>query len=97
MPWSGRAPLRCAPVSKIDRATGVAVNYPTGAGSRGIAFDGVNIWVTNFAANTVSKVDPATGSSVSFPVGNGPEGVAFDGTSIWVTGSASNNVTKLIP
>jgi streptogramin lyase len=58
---------------------------------------GTNIWLTNFATNTVARVDPVTGTSVTYPVGTNSEGVTFDGANIWVTGSTAINVTKLIP
>jgi len=63
----------------------------------GVAFDGTNIWVTNFNSDNVTRINAATGTAVGTPiaVGDGPYGVAFDGTNIWVTNYNSNNVTRI--
>src|SRR5215470_2526185 len=61
------------------------------------AFDGANMWVVNFGANTVSKLRASDGvvlGTFSVP-GIFPAGVAFDGINIWVANSDSNFVTKL--
>ncbi len=57
----------------------------------GMAFDGTNMWVTDFNRNTVRK--GLVGQT--FNVGRGPLGVAFDGTNIWVANSGDGTVTKL--
>lgn len=63
-----------------------------------VAFDGNNIWVTNYGSNSVSKIDAATGTYLaSYSVGAGPRGVIFDGTFIWVANQGSNTVTKINP
>jgi len=50
-----------------------------------VAFDGVNIWVTNSSSNTVSKLRGSDGVTLgTFSVGSNPLGVAFDGANIWV-------------
>jgi YVTN family beta-propeller protein len=62
----------------------------------GVAFDGADIWVTNYLSNTVTELAAATGAVLgTFPVGSNPEGIAFDGANIWVANSGNNNVTKL--
>ena len=44
-------------VVKLDAATGSRVATVTaGTFPNGIAFDGANIWLTNFNSNTVSKI-----------------------------------------
>ncbi len=74
-----------------------SATFPTGIGPHGIAFDGANIWVTNFDGNTVTELLAATGAVLgTFPVGTEPEGVAFDGANIWVVNAGSNSVTKLL-
>jgi DNA-binding beta-propeller fold protein YncE len=61
-----------------------------------VAFDGVNIWVTNQNSNNVTKLKASNGSKVgTFSVGVLPVGVAFDGANIWVTNDSSNTVSKL--
>ena len=62
-----------------------------------VAFDGTNIWVSNYASNTVSKINPVTGTSVDYTTGLQPIGVAFDGTHIWVANYGSNTVSKIDP
>ncbi len=52
---------------------------------QGVCFDGKNIWVANFANNTVTKVKASDGTIVgTYAVGNGPRCIAFDGTNIWL-------------
>ncbi len=66
----------------------------------GVAFDGINIWVTNGGGNAVSKINPngvAPGTPTNDTTGTGPRGVAFDGTNIWVANYGSNTVSKIIP
>lgn len=61
-----------------------------------LAFDGANIWVTDFGGGNVTKLRASDGANLgTFPVGRGPAAIAFDGTSIWVANSNSNSVTKL--
>ena len=61
-----------------------------------MAFDGVNIWVTNTGDSTFTKLQASNGSNLgTFSVGSSPLGVAFDGANIWVANSQSNTVTKM--
>ncbi len=76
---------------------GAAPSYAVGNTPIGVAFDGINIWVTNDADNTVSKLLAATGALVgTYPVGTSPEGIAFDGTNIWVANYSDATVSKLL-
>jgi len=76
----------------VNRVTTFAV----GSGPLGLAFDGANLWVTNFESDNVTKLNAATGALVgTYAVGEFPQGIAFDGTNIWVANSGSDNVTKL--
>ena len=36
----------------------IVQNFPVNANPLGLAFDGTNIWVTNFSSNNVSKLRP---------------------------------------
>lgn len=63
----------------------------------GIAFDGVDIWVTNIESNNVARIRPGRPGARLYPVGHGPRGVLFDGTSIWVANDLESTVTKLTP
>jgi uncharacterized protein (TIGR03437 family) len=72
-------------------------SYPVGEDPVGIAFDGVNIWVTNFGDSTVTKLLASTGARLgTYPTGAGPYAAAFDGTNIWVSNLDGNSVTKLL-
>ncbi len=74
-----------------------SATYPVGEAPVGIAFDGVNIWVTNSGDNSVSELLASTGATIgTYPVGSIPYAVAFDGANIWVANLGSNNVTKLL-
>ena len=64
----------------------------------GIAFDGTNIYVTNYVDDTVSIIDPNTNTvTATINVGDGPYGIAFDGTNIYVANLWDDTVTKLLP
>jgi DNA-binding beta-propeller fold protein YncE len=61
----------------------------------GIAFDGTNMWVTNYGDNTVTELSPTGATLGTFPVGNAPRGIAFDGTHMWVANMGDGTVTEL--
>lgn len=61
-----------------------------------VAFDGANIWVTNFGSNNVTELSASGGALIgTYAVGANPSQVAFDGANIWVTNAGSNSVSKL--
>ena len=67
--------------------------FSVGAGPRGMAFDGDNIWVTNSGSNSVTKLHASNGAvQGTFSVGDSPRGVAFDGVNIWVANYGSGTV-----
>jgi DNA-binding beta-propeller fold protein YncE len=63
----------------------------------GIAFDGTNMWVTNYGSNDVVELSPTGAKLGTFTVtaGNRPQAIAFDGVHMWVANSLTNNVTEL--
>src|SRR5579872_4447428 len=65
----------------------------------GLAFDGTNLWVANFADDSVSKVRTNDGTVLgTFATGGSqPYGLVCDGSNIWVSNLASANVGKLRP
>ena len=83
-------------VTKLLASTGALVGtYNAGSEPGGIAFDGVNIWVTNPV--TVTKLLASTGALVgTYNVSSGEGGIAFDGANIWVANPGSDTVTKLL-
>lgn len=68
-------------------------------GAMAAAFDGTNVWVTNFSGTglgTVSKLRASDGKSVGvYTVGPNPLGVIFDGVYIWVANLGGASVSKL--
>jgi len=61
-----------------------------------VAFDGVDIWVSNQLSNNVTKLRASDGAILgTFLVGSQPNGLAFDGADIWVTNQSSGTVSKL--
>jgi hypothetical protein len=76
--------------------------YPSTYSSGGyppsdVAFDGANMWVSNYATpGTVTKLKASDGTNLgTYSVGTYPVGIAFDGANIWVTNAGDNTVTKL--
>jgi YVTN family beta-propeller protein len=95
---SGPITSSCAATLRWDLSRCRAATVAVGGRSRGVAFDGTSIWVTNSSADTARKIDPATNTvTATVGVGDNPLGIAFDGTSIWVANSGSANVTKINP
>ncbi|MGB1083778.1 MAG: hypothetical protein ACPG1B_04135, partial [Ilumatobacteraceae bacterium] len=73
---------------------GRAAVIAVGDGPFGIAFDGTNIYVTNYVDDTVSVIDPNTNTvTATINVGDGPYGIAFDGTNIYVTNYVDDTVS----
>ena len=71
--------------------------FSVGVEPTAMAFDGADIWVTNYGSNTVTEFAASTGKVMgTFNVGTKPSGIAFDGGNVWVANSGSNNVTKLL-
>jgi YVTN family beta-propeller protein len=98
-------------VRKVDPVTNtVTATVTVGSNPTAVAFDGTNIWVTNYGSGTVSKIDPVTNTvTATVPIANAvPDpnvfgfilaGVGFDGTNIWVTsyGPGPGLVSKIDP
>jgi len=70
--------------------------FAVGSAPTAVAFDGANIWVTNWGSANVTKLRAADGSVLgTFAVGSNPFAVAFDGANVWVTNGGSSTVSKL--
>jgi YVTN family beta-propeller protein len=96
----GTPQLSKANIAKLrwdqDPARGRTVNV--GNSPTSDAFDGTNIWVSNFAAGTLSKIVVATGTMTTPTTGlSFPAGIAFDGTNLWVANAGTNSVTEVRP
>ncbi len=73
-----------------------SISFPAGSCPAYMAFDGDNIWVTNYSTNSVTKLRASDGSLMgTYPVGQSPHGIIFDGANMWVANSLDNNVMKL--
>jgi hypothetical protein len=60
------------------------------------AFDGANMWITNYGDDTVSVLRASDGGHVMTPtVGSFPWGIAFDGANMWVVNHNDNTVSVL--
>ena len=58
-----------------------------------VAFDGADVWVTDYTGNRVVKVDAATGAILNaYPVGPGPYGIVYNSSTktIWIAISQGN-------
>ena len=83
-----------------DPGRAMTVALPAGATTPfGVAFDGTNIWTTNYSTANVTRINPATGAgtNIPLPASSVPIGVVFDGTNIWTANSGTANVSKLLP
>ena len=83
-----------------DPGRAQTITLPAGATTPvAVAFDGTNIWTTNYGTNNVTRINPATGTgtNIPLPAGSFPYAVAFDGTNIWTANSGLNSVSKLLP
>jgi DNA-binding beta-propeller fold protein YncE len=71
-------------------------DVPVGTPARGVAFDGGNLWVSNWLDGTVTKLRASDGVVLgTFPLA-GPRGIAFDGTHIWVTSATSASADTVV-
>src|ERR1700687_3304633 len=77
-------------------AVNSATTVTEGTDPAGLAFDGANVWVTNFVDATVTNIRSNDATVLgTFTVGHKPYNIAFDGANIWVTNQGDNNVVKL--
>jgi hypothetical protein len=79
----------------------VTVAASVGSGPYGIAFDGTNIWTTNYVGGSVSIITPQ--AITPYPVNTvtagftQPFGILYDGAHIWVTDYFAGTLLKLDP
>jgi hypothetical protein len=48
--------VNASQIAMLQWYPGSKVDYATGTGPSGVAFDGTNIWITNYDVDTVSKM-----------------------------------------
>lgn len=83
-------------LSVLQAIDGYHVMTPTvGSGlTLGLAFDGANVWASNWGDNSVSVIRASDGYHVMTPtVGTNPFGMAFDGTYMWIANTGDNTVS----
>src|SRR5215471_1963006 len=61
--------------------------------TRGMLWDGANMWATDFAANKLLKLSDTGSILQTVTVGNHPQFPVFDGTNIWVPNADSDSVS----
>jgi hypothetical protein len=88
-------------VYKLDPVSGNVLQQFDAPGSQpwGMTFDGIHLWLVDFAEKRISKIDPATGNELaSFPTPDptgGCKGVAWDGTYLNVMGWTSPTIYQM--
>ena len=80
--------LRWYPINQNPAEFGV------GQGPAGAAFDGANMWISNYQSGTVTKLRAGDGAlQGTFIVGGTPSWMTFDGAHMWV--NTGSNLIKL--
>ena len=92
-------------IVKMTTSGAVLSTTPVGVDPDEMAFDGTNVWMTDFLGNDVAIVDPNGNLVKTIPLAPStnpagpanPEGIVFDGHSMWVAndGPYANVVTKI--
>ncbi|MFM7069237.1 MAG: hypothetical protein ACKOYM_07225, partial [Actinomycetes bacterium] len=88
---NGRQIRRLNPVTMAQVGSAIAVE------GLYLAFDGTNMWVSNFVTDTVTRINAATGSIVGTPIAvdDGAYAMTFDGTNMWVSSLDAATVTRI--
>ncbi|MGB6464091.1 MAG: YncE family protein, partial [Nitrosotalea sp.] len=94
------AVLFCLLFTQTANAITVVATVPVGLGPVSVAYDSGKdeIFVANFASNSVSVISDATNTVVAtLSVGSNPEGVAYDSgkDEIFVANTGSNSVSVI--
>jgi DNA-binding beta-propeller fold protein YncE len=63
----------------------------------GVAFDGINLWVTNFYSKNVTRLNTDGSLKDSIAVEDGPAAVSFVGGFILVVNYGSRSVSQIEP
>jgi DNA-binding beta-propeller fold protein YncE len=84
---------------QLDAGGAVLQTITVGAVPKFPAFDGTNIWVPNFAGNSITVVQASTGNVVATIAADannqlsGPNAASFDGERVLVANELNNSVT----
>src|SRR5262249_41945174 len=94
--------LPCSTTAKQDPGPDVVIQTFRNVGHHPtlLAFDGANIWTTNFYDGTVSKLRASDGTllgrfNTAENTSSYPIGIAFDGTHIWVGNLGDYSLAEL--
>jgi streptogramin lyase len=86
-------------LEKMTTAGSLVSTTSVGTIPDSLAYDGANVWVTNYSSGSVSVVSSSGQllNTIAIPGSpSTPEGIAFDGEYIWVANdSSANSVTKI--
>jgi DNA-binding beta-propeller fold protein YncE len=78
---------------------GVVTNYYLSSELQpdSIAFDGTNMWIADYYANSISEISPTGVVLATYSTGSGtePAAIAFDGTNMW-TANLNSTVSKVL-
>ena len=66
-----------------------------GDGAFGVAFDGKNIWVSNFFSGNIVAVAEDGGILQSYKVGDGLAGMYYANGHMWVVSNGENTVYRV--
>jgi hypothetical protein len=94
--------VSCSSLMSLNPPACSYVTAGVGVTPFALAFDGTNVWVTNYASNTLTKIPASgtTGTSVTLAAAcTGPIGIASDSNvqpNIWVACNSSNSVEVLL-
>jgi hypothetical protein len=76
-------------VTKLRANDGATLGtFPVGEGPLKLAFEGTNVWVTNYVSGTVMRLGSDGTVLGTFATGDGAGGLVFDGRSVWVANNA---------
>ncbi len=79
---------------RLNASGAILQTVTVGPGSGFPAFDGMNIWVPNYAGASVSVVRASSGAVLATLTGSGrPSGAAFDGQRVLVTNDTADSVS----
>ncbi len=94
--------VSCSSLMSLNPPACSYVTSGVGVTPFALAFDGTNVWVTNYASNTLTKIPAGgtIGTSVALAAScSGPIGIASDSNvqpNIWVACNSSNSVEVLL-
>ncbi len=81
---------------KLRASDGASLKTISTFDAEGVVFDGIYIWVANYANGTVTRYVALNGTNGgTFTVGNLPYALTSDGVNIWVANNGDNTVTEL--